>query len=82
MWGSKWVSILFNIINYWVMRHRVYNFSDDTHLRGVAEEPEGCVATQRDPGRSEKWADRSIRMLNKRKCKPLLSQISGKNNPG
>lgn len=38
---------------------------------------EDCAATQRDPGRMEKWADRDLVKFNRGKCEPQAPEHAG-----
>jgi len=49
-----------------------------TKLGGVADTPEGHAAIQRDLGRLEKWANRSLVPVKEGNCKVLSL---GRNNP-
>ena len=51
--------------------------ADNTKLEGVADMPDGCTTTQRDPDTLEKQATRNLMKFNKGKCKvQLLGRIT------
>lgn len=53
--------------------------TNDTKLRGITDEPDGCAACHpKDLYRLEKWADGNVIKLNEKKYKVLHL---GKKNP-
>ena len=67
--GPVLSSIFFNELDE-VIETTLYNFSDDTKLKGVSDTPESCAAIQQDMNRLS-WSGRNLKRFNKGQCRVL-----------
>jgi len=71
--------VLFNIFTNYLhdgTEHTLSRLADKTKSEGAADRPDGCTATQRDPGTLKKWAQSNLMKFKGKYDAQLLGRIT------